>query len=385
MITPNPFLGTLIIAIGAIAGAVCFTPQKKVVHWSFQTYWLTQAAFSCFLLPILCAMATIPDLWTVLSLSPKVAMINSFMLGAIYGVGGIAFGVALRYIGFSLTYAIAIGLSSVLGTMLDPFMKHRFGGFVQDLVWHGELTTPFDWAELSKIFHTASSFWHLWGMAVGIVGIAIFGYAGRMKENQLQGTSSEFRLGKGLFLAILAGVISAVYAFALSAAQPIVDIVVKHNAEISQQGADLWQDNVRYIFSNSGAFLTAIAYCGYLHFKQGTAGEWVRLPSGSKKGTLAMNFAMAALTGMLWYGQFFIFTLGNVRMGEYKHTSWAILMTLLVLTSTAISIVFGEWKGCRRSTYITVTLAMAILLASVMLISYGNYIGILPMATKLRF
>ncbi len=54
-------------------------------------------------------------------------MLNSFLLGAAYGIGGTAFGISIRYIGFSLTYAIAVGLSSVLGTLIPPLVKGTLG------------------------------------------------------------------------------------------------------------------------------------------------------------------------------------------------------------------------------------------------------------------
>src|SRR5271170_7481302 len=91
----NPILGTGYHAIGAICAATCYTPQKKVKGWSWQTYWLTQASFCWLLLPILGAWLTIPDLLNVLREAPHDAMRNSFLLGAIYGIGGTAFGIAI--------------------------------------------------------------------------------------------------------------------------------------------------------------------------------------------------------------------------------------------------------------------------------------------------
>jgi L-rhamnose-H+ transport protein len=370
MITPNPLLGTFLHSFGALSSSVCYAPQKKVQGWSWQTYWIVQASFCWFLLPILGAALTIPQLWTVLCEAPKDAMVISFLLGMIYGIGGTAFGIAIRYIGFSLTYAIAVGLSSVVGTLIPPLIEHRLGGFFYDLLWHGRWTPPFDADQLSALFTRTGSHWVLLGVAVGALGIGICGLAGRLKEKQLQGegATTEFRLGKGLALAILAGFLSAVYGFSLNAGKPIADIA-------EQYGADIWKGNVVYIFSNTGAFVTTAIYCMYLHLKHRTLGELVELPAGQEKSTLPLNFMMAALTGLLWYGQFFFYNLGHVRMGNFEYTSWAIHMTMLVLFSNAIAIGFGEWKGCRRVTYATIVSALAVLLTAVMLLTYGNYLG----------
>src|SRR5215510_2780822 len=126
-VASNPYLGVFMHAIGAWFAATCYTPQKKVRGWSWQTYWITQASFCWFLLPILGAMLTIPELMTVLREAPNSAMLKSFLLGAAYGIGGTAFGISIRYIGFSLTYAIAVGLSGVLGTLIPPLLTGTLG------------------------------------------------------------------------------------------------------------------------------------------------------------------------------------------------------------------------------------------------------------------
>jgi L-rhamnose-H+ transport protein len=370
MIVPNPLLGTFFHSIGALSASVCYAPQKKVKRWSWQTYWIVQASFCWFLLPIVGAFFTIPHLWTVLCESPKDAMAISFLLGMIYGVGGTAFGLSIRYIGFSLTYAIAVGLSSVLGTLMTPLIEHRLGGFFYDLLWRWKWTEPFDSEKLAEIFTKTGSDWVLLGVAVGALGIGICGIAGRLKEKQLQGegAAAEFRLGKGLLLAILAGFLSAVYGFSLNAGKPIADIAERY-------GADIWRGNVVYLFSNTGAFLTTSIYCMYLHIKHRTLREVVELPAGPEESRLPLNFLMAALTGVLWYGQFFFYNLGHVRMGNFEFTSWAIHMTMLVLFSNLIAILFREWKGCRRVTYAAIGSAVAVLVAAVLLLTYGNYLG----------
>jgi L-rhamnose-H+ transport protein len=374
MIAPNPLLGTFFHSIGALSSSVCYAPQKKVRGWSWQTYWIVQASFCWFLLPILGAILTIPQLWTVLceaATKTPDAMVISFLLGMIYGVGGTAFGIAIRYIGFSLTYAIAVGLSSVLGTLIPPLVEHRLRDFLYDLLGHGIWKLPiFEGDKLFALFTRTGSYWVLSGVAIGTLGIGICGLAGRLKEKQLQGegAATEFRLGKGLALAILAGFLSAVYGLSLNEGKPIADIAELH-------GADMWRGNVVYIFSNTGAFVTTAIYCMYLHIKHRTLGELIELPAGQEKSTLPLNFIMAALTGVLWYGQFFFYNLGHVRMGNFEYTSWAIHMTMLVLFSNAIAIAFGEWKGCRRLTYTTIISALAVLVTAVMLLTYGNFLG----------
>lgn len=351
-VTSNPLLGIGFHSIGAVFAAACYTPQKKVKGWSWQTYWITQASVCWFLLPIIGAFLTIPDLMTVLHEAPTGAMRNSFLLGMAYGIGGTAFGIAIRYIGFSLTYAIAVGLSAVLGTLIPPLI-------------HGTLGE-----KLSKPGAT----WIIGGIIIGTLGIACTGWAGRMKENDLtaQNKKGDFSLSKGLTLSLLAGVLSAVYGFALDAGEPIANVATAH-------GAGVWRGNVVYIFANTGAFVTTSIYCLYLHVRHKTLGELVELPAGSEKGSLPVNFVMAAITGIFWYGQFFFYNLGHVRMGEkFAFTSWAIHMIMLVLFSNLMGVALREWVQCRRLTHRTITIALLVLVGAVLALTYGNYLGDLP-------
>jgi L-rhamnose-H+ transport protein len=84
---------------------------------------------------------------------------------------------------------------------------------------------------------------------------------------------------------------------------------------------------------------------------------------------------MAAITGLFWYGQFFFYNLGHVRMGAYKFTSWAIHMIMLVLISNLVGVALREWRQCRRLTHQTIALAFLVLVAAVLLLTYGNYLG----------
>jgi len=348
MIPPNPLLGTALHAVGAFFAAICYTPQKRVTGWSWQSYWLVQAAFCWFILPLLGAWLTIPELGAVLREAPRGPMLASFALGAAYGIGGTAFGIAIRYIGFSLTYAIAIGLSTVLGTLLPPLVAGTLG------------TT------LSK----PGASWIIGGIVVGMIGIAFTGAAGRMKERDLSASAGlgGFSLMKGLVLSLVAGFLSAVYGFALAAGEPIADVATQH-------GAGVFRGNVVYIFSNTGAFLSTAIYCLWLHRKHKTLGEIVELPAGAEKASLPVNWAMAVLTGFLWYGQFFFYNLGHVRMGNYQFTSWAIHMIMLILFSIVVGWVFHEWRGSRSRTKLSVGLAFIVLVGAVLALTWGNHLA----------
>jgi L-rhamnose-H+ transport protein len=277
-----------------------------------------------------------------------------------YGIGGTAFGMAIRYVGFSLTYAIAVGISCVLGTLLPPLV-------------HGQLTT---------LFSQNGASWIMAGIVVGALGIAFCGIAGRYKENDLKiieaennafltekSTSStgsnSFSLAKGLPLCFLAGVLSAVYGFSIDQGEPIAAVAEKY-------GSGNFKINIVYIFSNTGAFVSTLIYCIYLHRKEKTFGEYRQ---NGPNNRLLVNFVMAVVTGTLWYSQFFFYGLGHVRMGKYQYSSWAIHMIMLVLFSSVAGLLLKEWVKCRQKTIGTLVLALVILVIAVLALTYGNYLG----------
>ena len=202
--------GVFLHAVAALFAANCYAPQKYIKRWSWETFWMTQAAWCWVLWPIIGAWFTIPHLGQVLAESPKLPMLYGFLMGAAFGIGGTAFNVAIRYIGFALTYSIAIGLSGVLGTFVTPLVKGTLGETMQK----------------------PGAGWLMAGVAVGVLGIALCGVAGRFKELDLQqqaGGRGEFSLIKGLLLALLAGVLSAIYGIGTN---DVAAPVVKKAAEL---------------------------------------------------------------------------------------------------------------------------------------------------------
>ena len=362
-------------AIGATAAACCYVPQKKVKGWSWQSYWLTQAAFCWLLLPIIGAFLTVPGFWSIVQtarIDPQVsgAMLRSFLLGAAYGVGGTAFGVAIRYVGFSVTYAAAIGISTVMGTAYA--------------IAKGNTTLADAAANITSFLAKNGANWVVAGIVIGVVGVVFCGVAGRWKERdqvQARGTIPSSRnLLIGLALCSLAGVLSAVYGISLTEGAPIAKLAEKFAAGHTVLGIDAatFCSNAIYPFSNSGAFLTTAIYCLFLHARHKTLGEIVALPEGEGKASLPINWAMAILTGCLWYGQFFFYGFGHfyiLKVAGFEQTCWAIHMILLILLGTLIGVIFKEWKGCRPRTHVTLGLALGLLIVGKLLLDYGNYLG----------
>jgi len=349
VITADPILGSSLHAVGATAAALCYTPQQKLRGWSWQTYWLSQASICWLIAPIVGAYLTIPKLTLVLRHAPPEAMALTFFLGVVYGIGGTAFGMAIRHIGYSLTYAIAIGISCVMGTLTGPIFKGAMG----------------------EILEKPGSNWVLCGIAVGVLGTLMCGLAGRMKEveSSVESRSRQpFNLGKGLTLCLIAGLFSAVYGIAVNDAGKPIAAAAEHH------GAGYWQTNIVYIFANTGAFLTTALYTTWRSFREQTWSEFVSVNDASA-WSLAANYLLAILTGLMWYSQFLFYGLAHVRMGDLKFSSWAIHMTMLILISSLAGAVMREWSGCRPRTQFAIVVALAVLIGAVLMLTYGTYLA----------
>ena len=342
---PNPLLGTGFHAVGAGSAALCYAPQRYLHRWSWQTYWLLQASGCWLIFPWIFAYFTIPELGAVLREAPGDAMVKSYLLGVCYGVGGIAFGVAIRYIGYSLTYALAISISCILGTLLTPILDGKLG----------------------DVLAKTGCGYVIGGVLLGGVAMIVTGFAGfrRERETANDTTATVFNAKVGLPIVILAGVLSAVFNFSLQAGQPVADVAAKH-------GAGDFQGNVIYLFSNSGAFTTTLFYAGWLAFSRKSWGEYTATSDGVG---LVRNYALSFLTGLLWYLQFFFYGLGHVRMGTFEFSSWAIHMIILILLSCGYGVAIGEWKKCQPGTKFLVTCSIALLLGAVGLLTYGNQLA----------
>ena len=358
-------------AVGAASAAVCYVPQKRARGWSWQSFWLLQASFCWLLLPIIGAFLTVPDFWQVVQQVPSDVLVRTFLLGAAYGIGGTAFGVAIRYVGFSVTYAMAIGVSMVFGT---AYAVAKGDTSVADSAVHFQ-------AFLAKV----GAAWVMSGMGIGLLGIVFCGLAGRWKEGDHTRQSAKsgaprHQVVAGILLCLGAGFLSSVYGMALTEGAPIAKIATDHAAGRLVLGIDAatFSSNAIYPFSNAGAFLTTAIYCLFLHGRHKTLGEIVNLPEGTENASLPVNWLMAVFTGCLWYGQFFFYGFGHYyiqKAAGFEQMCWAIHMILLILLGTLAGIIFREWTRCRPRTYLALAASLALLIAGKLTLDYGNYLG----------
>ena len=332
------FIGLLIIAIGAFCQSSSYVPINKIKAWSWESYWIVQGVFAWLVFPLLGALLSLSgtggsfgDLLALMQADPRATWLT-ILFGALWGVGGLTFGLSMRYLGVALGQSLALGTCSALGAILGPV----FTGHAHDL--------------------TSSV---IIGVVVTLIGIAIIGIAGAMKaaglpEEERRKAVKDFNFSKGIFVALLAGFMSACFNIGLNF------------------GQDLYLPGTRTIFQSLpatmlvtfGGFLTNACYCFFQNAKNKTWGDY------RKKALWGNNLLFCCLAGLLWYSQFFGLSLGKGFLTDYPVLitfSWCILMALNVTFSNVWGIILKEWKGASKKTVTVLLIGLAVLIFSTFL------------------
>lgn len=324
-------IGLLIIAVGAFCQSSSYVPINKIKNWSWESYWIVQGVFAWLIFPFLGALLAVPDghsLFEVYAAHPADALWAMFF-GVLWGVGGLTFGLSMRYLGVALGQSISLGTCAGLGTILTPV----FTGHIE------ELTMPV-----------------IVGVIVTLLGIGIIGYAGNMKsatlsEEEKKKAVKDFNFTKGIFVALLAGFMSACFSIGLGFGQSLC----------FPESAEVYKTLPATLMVTAGGFLTNMVYCLYQNAKNKTWSDY------GKTSLYVNNILFCALAGVLWYSQFFGLSLGKgflVASPVLLTFSWCILMSLNVTFSNVWGIILKEWKGCSAKTIWVLVLGLIVLIVS---------------------
>ena len=325
------FFGLLIIAIGAFCQSSSYVPINKIRKWSWESYWLVQGVFAWLLFPLLGALLAVPEghsLFEVYAADPKATLLT-MLFGVLWGIGGLTFGLSMRYLGVALGQSIALGTCAGLGTILTPVFTGRTG----------DLTAPV-----------------VIGVVVTLVGIAIIGIAGAMKskgvsDEDKKAAVKDFNFGKGIAVALLAGFMSACFGIGLGFGEGLC----------WSETLPIFKSLPATLAVTFGGFLTNAVYCLCQNGKNKTFSDY-------RDGSLwKSNILFCALAGLLWYSQFFGLSLGKGFLADSAVLlafSWCILQSLNVVFSNVWGVILKEWKGCKAKTIAVLVLGLAVLVLS---------------------
>ncbi|MBE7171203.1 MAG: L-rhamnose/proton symporter RhaT [Williamsia sp.] len=355
----NAILGVIFHFLGGFASGSFYIPYKRVRNWAWETYWIVGGIFSWLIVPPLAAYLTIPHFGDIISSTTGSVLRLTYIFGVLWGIGGLTYGLGVRYLGVALGSSIILGLCSVFGSLIPSiyYNFHKTAGkdTFSDLLGN-------TWGQVVLL-----------GILVCIIGIAICGKAGTMKEKDLSGhqvnaENKEYKFGLGLFVSIVSGVLSACFAFGLDAGSDMAHVAntLWKNAHPDKEGEFLFRNNVIYVVLLWGGLTTNFIWCMLLNARNKTFGDYT-----NKQAPLLRNYIFSALAGTTWFLQFFFYGMGESKLGNGP-SSWILHMAFIILIANIWGLVLKEWNGVRKKTYYTVLAGIAVIILSVLIVGYGN-------------
>jgi L-rhamnose-H+ transport protein len=380
---PNPFLGVFFHWLGGLASGSFYVPYKGVRKWSWETYWLVGGFFSWIICPWLLAFLMTDDLAGVLRRQSAGTLWWTYFFGAMWGFGGLTFGLTMRYLGMSLGMGVALGYCAAFGTLVPPIFK----AFMPRI--------PVD-SSILDIARSVPGQVTLAGVGLCLVGIGIAAMAGLTKEREMpeaekRKTIAEFNFTKGILVATFSGIMSACFSFALTAGNPIGD------ASAAAATRTLWTGLPKLVIVLLGGFTTNFLWCVLLNLRNRTGYQYFSCrirpehagvvasgggatPAGGRAAAalendlrvpVLANYLFSALAGTTWYFQFFFYTMGETQMGRFRYASWTLHMASIIIFSTIWGWIFHEWKGSSRKAHRLIAAGIATLILSTIVIAVG--------------
>ncbi|MFT4203842.1 MAG: L-rhamnose/proton symporter RhaT [Chitinophagaceae bacterium] len=352
----NALLGILFHWLGGFASGSFYIPFKKVKGWSWESYWIVGGLFSWLIVPPLAAWLTIPHFGGIITATKGSILWTTYLMGLLWGIGGLTYGLGVRYLGVALGSSIILGLCSVFGALIPSIYYEFYPMAGKD--------------SISLLVHSRWGQWVLFGLVVCLVGIVVCGFAGKRKDNELAGETKEgedFHLVKGLTVAIISGLLSACFSFGIEAGKSMAD-TANEVWKLSRpgQGEFLFQNNVTYVVILWGGLTTNFIWCMILNARNKTFGDYT-----NKATPLLKNYIFSALAGITWFLQFFFYGMGESKMGNGP-SSWILHMAFIILIANSWGLILKEWKGVSKKTWATIIAGILIIILSVFTVGYGN-------------
>jgi L-rhamnose-H+ transport protein len=392
----NPVLGVFYHWLGGLASGSFYVPYKGVRKWAWEVYWLVGGIFSWIVCPWVLATLLTKDVGGVLRSQSGMTLWWTYFFGAMWGFGGLTFGLTMRYLGMSLGMGVALGYCAAFGTLVPPMFPAFFPkGAVVQTIGQIAASTP---GQVT-----------LAGVGICLLGIAIAAYAGLTKEKEMPDEEkkkaiAEFSFAKGILVATFSGIMSACFSFAITWGAPMKE------ASMRAGTSEIWSGLPRYIVIMLGGFTTNFVWCLFLYLKNNTGYQFfssklrqglpnrrdetnietaLKAPSeevvehaprgnpGNNDEAIPMprNYFFSALAGTTWYFQFFFYAMGEVKMGKFNFASWTLHMASIIIFSTVWGWIFHEWKGSSRKAHSLIAIGIATLILSTCVIGYGTLLS----------
>ncbi len=351
-------LGVIFHFVGGFASGSFYIPYKKVKGWAWESYWIVGGIFSWIIIPPLAALLTIPGFMDIILKAPNDVLLNTYVFGVLWGIGGLTYGLGVRYLGISLGSSIILGLCCVFGALVPSVYYDLYPTEGKD-TFSGMIGAQ--WGQVVLL-----------GLAICLMGIIFCGKAGVMKDKDLSSRetpahNAEFRIGLGLIVSIISGLLSACFAFGIDSGKEMANQANDFWKTLNPSEGDfLFQNNVTYVVILWGGFTTNFIWCMILNAKNKSFSNYA-----DTKTPLTKNYLFSALAGLTWFMQFFFYGMGESKLGNGA-SSWILHMAFIILVANMWGLVLKEWKGVSTKTFNTVIIGILLIIISILIVGYGN-------------
>jgi L-rhamnose-H+ transport protein len=344
----NILLGLFLIALGAFSSGSFAIPFGKIKDWEWESYWLVYSIGAYIIFPFIACLIFVPEFVAIYKAMPFGILLRVFLLGIVYGVGNLSFGLSLRYLGISLGYALSLGLMLAIGTLIPPLIDGR----------------------LNIMIARSGGNLLITGVLVACCGIALSGWAGFLKDKRNTGSEkqrniSEFNFMKGSFAAILVGITGSAMSLGFEQGLPINEYAGKAGVN------PLFTTLPVMLLLLSGTFVTTIIWCIHLGLRNNSLRNFIKAGTSA---TLSLNYLFALSAGFLWFIQFILYGMGKSKMGPFTFTSWGILMALTIVFATLWGLYRKEWKGASSKIYTIMIISLLVIIISSYIIGISGSI-----------
>lgn len=338
----NEFLFPLLLVfLASIFQGTFGLGMKYVKPLAWEAWWLVHATVAMLVVPLVWAVVVVPDLASVISQAPADQLASGAVLGFLWGIGGIMFGVSVGYIGMSLTYGIVMGLCSLAGALIPLFIRFN----------------EVEPASLPFIFA---------GLVLLAAAVVIVTMAGLKRDRLLAESGAELqgiKRGKdfrtGLVIASVCGVLSSMLAVGFDSTGKIGELAEAAGA-LQRNGA-----LARWVVVLSGAYMMNAGYALILLIKNKSFSSY-------KTPKMFSALKWAIIAGLLWFAALGTFGQGAALMGDMGTViGWPMMLGLSLIVSNAVGVITGEWKGMGGPLKIML-LGILVIIAATIVMSYAS-------------
>ena len=326
--------GFLLLVVAGVMNASFALPMKFTRRWAWENIWAVWSGLALLLMPLITAAITVPQLAHVYTQAGTRSVVLVAACGMGWGIAQVLFGLAVDSIGIALTFAIVLGLSAAIGSLI-PFLR----------------------LDSDKVL-TPAGLGLIGGVLLVIFGVGICARAGMLREQTTKQAQRNRTPRRGILLAVISGIGAAAMNFGVAFGSPVVEAAALHGANPA------WRMNAVWLPLMTAGAVPNLLYCVYLLRLKRT------LVNFSAGGT-GHYWLFASVMATFWFASTLMYGVASLKLGVLGPVyGWPLFMSLIVIVSSAIGILAGEWKDAMKSAVGLQFAGVVVLTAAVIVLSY---------------